>query len=206
MSITMYDSIYVAEIPANAKAVAGYIGGRWPTYPVLVKKFPNAHVLSIAVASRYDAECLDVEPGDATNAVAPAWVKRQLARGVKRPVVYTSVANARALLNELARNEIRRDQVRLWTAHYTYREHVCGSQCGFNLGTTADATQWTNKALGRTLDQSICLDSFFPADPRARKRPIWRRRQTADLKVQQRLLARLKVLAKRIARRKRLLG
>src|SRR5690242_8251652 len=95
---TMFDSTDVSQIPSNATAVAGYVGGRWPTYPTLLKKFPNAHVLSIAVASRFDAECLDIEPGDATNDVAAGWVKRQKARGVKQPVLYTSVANVNALL------------------------------------------------------------------------------------------------------------
>src|SRR6266487_4563491 len=72
-----------------------------------------------------DAQCLDVEPGDATNADAPAWVKRQIARGVYRPVVYTSLSNVNALLRALAAAGISRPQVRLWTAHYTGREHLC---------------------------------------------------------------------------------
>jgi hypothetical protein len=83
----MYDSVTVSAIPANAQAVAGYTAGRFLTFPTLVKQFPKARKLSIAVASRFDAECLDVEPGDATPDVAAGWVKRQQARGVKRPVV-----------------------------------------------------------------------------------------------------------------------
>jgi hypothetical protein len=97
MAFTMYDSINVDQIPVDAQAVAGYVGGKWPTYAdgSLAKRCPKARKLSIAVASRYDAECLDVEPGDATNNVAAGWVKRQQKRGVKHPVVYTSVANVR---------------------------------------------------------------------------------------------------------------
>jgi hypothetical protein len=110
-----------------------------------------------------NAECLDVEPRDATNAVAPAWVKRQIARGVKRPVIYTSVSNARVLLNTLAQEGIGRDDIRLWTAHYTGKAHRCSPACGFSFNTTADATQWTDKSLGRNLDESLCDDRFFGA-------------------------------------------
>lgn len=161
MSLTMYDSIYVSQIPKDAKAVAGYTAGHWPTYFTLLREFPHAHILSIAVASKYNADCLDIERGDATNEVAAAWVKRQMARGIKRPVVYTSVSNAMTLLYVLSRAGIHRDQVKLWTAHYTGVEHLCGPRCGFHMNTVADATQYTNHALGRTLDASLLLDSFF---------------------------------------------
>lgn len=165
MSITMFDAVTWQNIPKDAEAVAGYVNGRWPTYNSVVKAHPKAHHLSIAVSSNADADCLDVEPGDATNFVAPAWVERQLARGVKRPCVYTSVSNAKALLAELARHGIMRSQIRLWTAHYTFRPHRCNAACGFGMPTLADATQWTDKALGRSLDQSLCADDFFGAKP-----------------------------------------
>lgn len=157
----MFDSINLDQIPADAPAVAGYVGGNWPTYAQLAKRFPKARRLSIAVASSQDAECLDVEPGDATNDTAPRWVQRQLARGVKKPVVYTSASNVKALLASLAVHGIQRSEIRLWTAHYTFHPHVCGPQCGFGIATTADATQWTDKALGRNLDQSLCARSFW---------------------------------------------
>src|SRR6266446_1131884 len=151
----MYDSTRLDQIPLDAPAVAGYIGGRFQTFSKLLVLFPKAKHLSIAVASRFDADCLDVEPGDAPPLFAPAWVKRQQVRGVKRPVVYTSVSGAQSLLDLLAKNGISRNAIRLWTAHYTHVEHLCGPQCGFGMKTVADATQWTNKALGRELDQSL---------------------------------------------------
>lgn len=171
MPITMYDDINLGLIPANAEAVAGYVNGRWPTYDAVVKKWPHAHHLSIAVTSHADADCLDVELGDATNVVAPAWVKRQQARGIRRPAVYTSVSNAQNLINVLNKAGISRTQLRLWTAHYTGREHFCNARCGFGLMTSADATQWTDRALGRSLDQSVVNDAFFgvPTKPK----PHW---------------------------------
>lgn len=159
--ITMFDSVDVSQIPATAKAVAGYVSGRWPTYPALVKDFPHAHRLSIAVNAREDADCLDVESGDAVNSQAAAWVKRQIARGVKRPVVYTSVSNAPALLAALKQAGIKRPQIRLWTAHYTFKEHRCTSKCWPGFTGTADATQYHDHALGKNLDASLCSPTFF---------------------------------------------
>jgi hypothetical protein len=158
---TMYDSVNISQIPANAVAVAGYVNGHWPTYPSLEKSFPNAKRLSIAVTVHADAECLDVEEGDATPAQAPEWVVRQKKRGVAKPVVYTSVSQAPALLRELDRAGIKRSAIRLWTAHYTFKPHRCDSKCGFGFSGTADATQWTDKALGKNLDGSLCAPDFL---------------------------------------------
>ena len=159
--ITMYDSITVSEIPANPEAVAGYVGGKWPNYNELLKRFPKAHHLSIAVNSSEQAQCLDVEPGDATAAEVGAWVRRQQTRGVKRPCIYASLSTMPAILTSLARAGIPRSSVRLWSAHYTYKAHICTVACGNGFKGTADATQWSDKALGRNLDESLCSSSFF---------------------------------------------
>lgn len=160
VEITMYDSVDVKQIPANAAAVAGYVGGRWPTYAALVKDFPRAHKLSIAVSASEDADCLDIEKGDATIPQAPAWVRRQHKRGIKRPVVYTSVSQAPPLLAALTTHGIKRDEVRLWTAHYTLKPHRCSSACGYGT-LQADATQYANRALDKNLDASLCSSDFF---------------------------------------------
>lgn len=158
----MFDSVSIEEIPKNADAVAGYTAGNWPTYWELVKLFPHAQVLDIAIAASYDATCLDIETGDATPAEAPAWVRRQHQRGVKRPVVYCSASGMDELLALLKAAGIGRHQVRVWTAHYTFAPHVCGPHsCGELQSTTADATQWTDQALGRNLDQSLVREGFF---------------------------------------------
>lgn len=157
----MYDDVTLSLLPANAPAVAGYVGGKWPTFHLLAAKFPHAKRLSIAVNAQEDAECLDVEVGDARPDQAPRWVKRQRARGVKRPVVYCSVSQARLVVSLLKAAGLGRDAYRLWTAHYTGREHICNSKCGFGMPTTADATQFTDRALGRSLDESRCAADFW---------------------------------------------
>jgi hypothetical protein len=148
----MYDSVTVDEIPVSAPAVAGYVGGSWPTFHELVPRFPHAHRLSIAVNSGEDADCLDIEKGDATPAEAPAWFHRQRARGVYRPCFYASLSVMPEVIAALANAGIQRHEYRLWVAHYTYVPHI---EPGY------DACQWTDRALGRNLDESLCVDDFF---------------------------------------------
>lgn len=156
----MFDSIEISQIPAYADAVAGYVGGAWPTFSLLASAFPNAHRLSIAISASEDAEALDIETGDATPAQAPGWAKRQQARGVARPVLYANLSTMPAVLSELSAAGIPRSQVRLWSAHYGAGAHICGpSTCGH--GTAMDGTQWTDTALGRNLDQSLLSADFF---------------------------------------------
>lgn len=158
----MYDSVTVADIPSAAVAVAGYVNGHWPTFPVLADTHRHAKRLSITVFADADADCLDVEGGDAAPAQAPAWVRRQHVRGVKRPVVYCALSSTPAVLASLKHAGIRRSHVRLWTAHYTYRPHRCSPLCRFGMWTRADATQYTNRAFGRNLDASLCAPRFLP--------------------------------------------
>lgn len=171
VKVYMYDDINVDLIPKTAAAVAGYIGGRWPTYPKVQKGWPHAKHLSIAVASNYNADCLDVEPGDATIALAPAWVKKQLAirktgngYNTTKPVVYTSASWGQKLVDALSASGLRYGIDYLWwSAHYdpSKGEHICSPKCGFGLKVTAHATQFTDLADGKHLDESLVLPGFF---------------------------------------------
>lgn len=163
MTITMYDSIDLDQIPADAPAVAGYVGGHWPTYHELAARFPHAHHLSIAVTASQHARCLDVEPGDASPAQAPGWFFNFADRSQGLPVLYGSASAVNQINAAMSSAGVGRDQYLIWSAHYTGREHICHPDtCGFPA---ADATQWTDKAQGRNLDQSICSDQFFGAAP-----------------------------------------
>jgi len=171
VKVYMYDDINVDLIPKDAVAVAGYIGGRWPTYPKVVAGWPKAKHLSIAVSTAYDADVLDVEPGDATPDQAAAWVKRQLkvrATGrpfnSSRPVVYTNASHGQALVDKLEAAGLKYGQDFLWwSAHYdpAKGEHNCSPKCGFGIKVTAHATQFTDMAGGKNLDESVVLPGFF---------------------------------------------
>lgn len=169
--IVMYDDVNVALIPKDAPAVAGYIGGAWPTYPKVVAGWPHAKHLSIAVSAIHDADCLDVEPGDASPAQAADWVKRQLRRrrqgafsNTTRPVVYTSAAFGQKLVDLLEKAGLKYEQDFMWwSAHYDPRKgkHICDSSCGFGIKVKAHATQWTDRSHARSLDESVVRPGFF---------------------------------------------
>jgi putative peptidoglycan binding protein len=171
--ITMYDSAFNSEFPADPQAVAGYVDGgigNQPNYAFIVSAFPRAHHLSIALFPDRDADALDVESGAAQAADIPAWYARQRARGIARPVIYASAYTMETSVVPVVRSlPGARASVRLWTAHYGLGEHICGPRnCGA-LSIGADGTQWTSAAMGRVLDQSLLLDGFFGTPPA----PTW---------------------------------
>lgn len=169
--ITMYDSIDVSQIPADAAAVAGYVGGDFHTLPELQSRFPHALLLSIAINAGEDAACLDVETGDASAADIPSWQERQRGRGVARPCIYANASTMESLvLPVLASAKIARASVRLWSAHYTASAHICGPMSCKAVSVAMDGCQWTKTALGRNLDQSLLVADFFavPAPPAAK--------------------------------------
>lgn len=137
----------------HPQAVAGYVNGAWPSYNGLLKRYPGAKHLSIAVNAGADARCLDVETGDATPADAPAWVRRQHARGVARPVVYANTSTMPAVIAALEADHIKRDEYLVWTAHYTGVAHI---EPG------SDATQWESVERGASnYDTSLCQPWFL---------------------------------------------
>jgi gag-polyprotein putative aspartyl protease len=174
--IVMFDAVNVAQIPNGPVAVAGYTDGAWPTAAELAERFPNAHLLSIATSAGHDADCLDVESGDATPADVPGWYERQRARGVERPCIYADASTMQASIVPLVRSgAIARSLVRLWSAHYS-GEHICApSSCGA-VSLDMDGTQWTDSAWGRDLDESLLAADFFgtakPAPAKAKAVPV----------------------------------
>lgn len=160
--LVCYDSISNREYPAGGDAYAGYVGGRLadqPNYAWIVKAFPKAHHLSIALHADQDADALDVENGAASPGDVLAWTGRQARRGVKRPVVYANVFTMRTAILPLCGHAP--GALRLWTAHYGEGEHICGPHTCGQLPVSADGTQWTQNAHGRDLDQSLLAADFF---------------------------------------------
>lgn len=161
----MFDSVTVTEIPhipATAAAVAGYVGGIYHTMPALRRVFPKSRKVSIAVESSEHADFLDVELGDATPADCPAWFRRQKERKAKTIGFYASVSTMQEIIDVLKGAGIERSEYKVWTAHYAGK-HVCGKHtCGYpTFHGEADGTQWTSSSMGRNLDESMLLPSFW---------------------------------------------
>jgi hypothetical protein len=163
--ITMYDTAFNDQFPAGAAAYAGYVDGdigNQPNYAYIVSTFPKAQHLSVTLSSGNDADVLDVESGAAVPSDVSGWHAKQVARGIKRPVIYASASAMNDdILPVLSQASIARAGVRLWTAHYGVGEHVCGpGSCG-SLSVDADGTQWTSSANGLVLDESLLVGDFF---------------------------------------------
>ena len=166
MSLVMYDSINLDQfVGLTMDAAAGYVDGNWQTFWQLPNYVPaGTKLVSITVFGN-DADCVDQEPGNIEPGPAAAWIA---ARVGKMPILYTGASNVQNMINLISAEGVARNQYRIWSAHYTYYEHICNPNvCGY---TAADATQWTDKAHGRNLDQSILPDNFFgppkPAPPK----------------------------------------
>lgn len=161
--ITMYDSTTVGDLPPGAAAYAGYVDGHWPTYAQLAAAHPGARLVSITVTGRHDADCVDVETGDATPAHGARWVADQLRHEPPgaRPIVYCSQSLLPAVMAALGAAGVTRRQVRLWTAHYDHGEHLC-SPAACRAATAADGTQWADHGpAGEHYDVSTLVEDFF---------------------------------------------
>lgn len=160
--ITMFDSVDTPLLPLGAGfAYAAYIDGKFANASQIRARFFAANILTIAVFARDDADCLDVETGDATPAQAAGWVTRQLSRGVKRPCLYASASVMPQILSVMKTAGVSRNLLRLWSAHYTHKSHICGPATCREMSISADGTQFTDRARGINLDQSLLLDDFF---------------------------------------------
>lgn len=114
----MYDAVTAANIPINAKMVAGYCDtiripqwtdGDWA-------RFPNAIKIRIAKkASTNDGHVLDVEIGDATPAQAPGWVVMRRKAGID-PVIYCNMSTWGAVRDAFVSARVAEPQY--WIAHY----------------------------------------------------------------------------------------
>lgn len=175
----MLDDANTTTLFANAGpafALAGYVNGRYANYKQIRTAYPDKHLVSITVSNETElgAMVLDIETGDAVIADAPGWTLKTQAAGKAHkdlrwfPKLYTSISNGADLVATLERAGISRDEYMLWSAHYTYQSHICGPKtCG--AAVQADATQWTDKYLGVSLDASLCYGYFFEGPPSHRK-------------------------------------
>lgn len=126
----LFDSTSAADIPRDARQVAGYVDGAYVTWPDLVRRFPHAQHLSITVTGDVlSADCIDVESGDASPATAAHWVARKLHLHT-RPRVYTSLSNWGTVIDALGVAGVPPGVVWWWIADWTGHAHaINGAAC-----------------------------------------------------------------------------
>jgi hypothetical protein len=152
-TLRMYDSVTPSAIPLNAPAVAGYVGGRFPSFSQIVARCPRARHKSIAVNAGEDADILDVENGDAVPSDAPAWFRRQKARGVTKPGLYSSESEFDSVIAAMSAAGIVESEYVRWQAHF---DNLPVLPFGFQAKQFIDhGTQ------GENYDISVCDDSFW---------------------------------------------
>jgi hypothetical protein len=164
--LTMRDSVTPADLPVGADCYAGYVNGRYANLAAIEALFPTTPIVSIAVTARVRANMLDIEKGDADPDDFPTWASNEIQLGAWRPAGYASLSVWPEILADCARASIRREQIRIVTAHYTGKAHICGpTNCGASF--TADGTQWADHGpLGNGhYDQSLLQDNFFAPHP-----------------------------------------
>ena len=151
-------------------AIAAYGNGSFANYKAARKEFPHLHVLQIDVKNEGIGNTGDFEAGDMAYEHAGAWAKGRMAAGIHRPVVYFSVSNYHAIIASLHAAGVKREDVRIWTAHYNGRPHLCSSACEAGMSHPADATQWGSPQAkgtlpapyaGHNVDVSMTADDFF---------------------------------------------
>lgn len=158
---TMYDSVTLDEIPSEPHAVAAYLNGRYQNLAQAHEKFPHARILSISVQGLDTvADCYDIENGDYHPDQAADLYDTAKHAGVWRPCFYADLSNMPAVKASLNKVVTQRQDIRLWVAYY---DDLPTLPHGY------DAHQFTDKALGRNLDESICDSTFF--QPRALASP-----------------------------------
>jgi hypothetical protein len=172
MTLTMADSITVADLPAGYNAYLGYVDGQFRTYNELRLKFPGVPAVGLTVLGGVAvADGCDIETFDLTPVTGAEWTAGRLRAGAHRPISYASVSRMTSqggVLPELTARGISRSQVRLLSAHYGAGEHICGpGTCG-QMSVDADGTQWTDQAAGNggsLIDASVLRDDFFGGAP-----------------------------------------
>lgn len=156
------DSLDIAAMASHLPVYGGYNAGHWDNWAALIAwtkvHSPGAHLVSITPFVTGGSWCLDIEPGDAVAADAPAFFRVDHA-GHAKPIFYTSAGDLQAVINYLSRAGISRDRYYLWSAHWI-GQHLCGPKvCGYPA---CDATQYRST---RTYDQDIFSSYMFGAAP-----------------------------------------
>lgn len=159
----MADSTNPAALPDGFDAYLGYADGRWPDYQTIAAKFGGKPVYALSVFGTDGVGGgVDNEAGDATTAQAAAYIKREIAASVDRPIGYCPESWAASLVAECNAIGIPRSSWRLLTGHYATVNgqpwaHICGpSTCGCPV--QADGTQWVDHG---PYDESLLDDNFI---------------------------------------------
>lgn len=163
MTLTMYDTQYPAIVPASAGLVVSYPDGPAGNSYATAQKLFGSRALSITWTGQ-DAQCADIEQWSSFPLTSlPAWIKRQHARGIARPVIYaiysglgTNYTQVKAVVGSLS--------VSWWLSDWTGKPHALPGadavQYGAQASPNGPVISNPSNAGGRTYDLSLVQPSF----------------------------------------------
>jgi hypothetical protein len=158
MTRTMYDAVTVANLPASATMVAGYVDGRYANLTAMRKRFPKATIVEIAVSHTSRGMVLDVETGDATPAEAVTWCTKTMAdKSNTELTIYCNTSTWPAVKAAFKSAGVTLPQ--WWEAHYDKVK---------KLSVGSIAKQYTD---GAKYDTSIVADYWPGVDAAPKPKP-----------------------------------
>lgn len=156
MTVTLYDSTTVADIPVDAPAVAGYVDGAYRNLAELTARFPDRPVISITVTGIGGVRVADVETGDLTPMQGAEWAKSEIAAG-RRPTLYYARSTGQAIAACLNGALVDPFAVDYWVADWTGTPHLVNGSV---------ATQYADPTTsGGHFDLSEALETWLRPEP-----------------------------------------
>lgn len=173
MTRRMWDSVTVADIPADAELVAGYLDGHYANLTAMHARFPKDRVVTVTPDGHEGANVDDREPGDQSAVQSAAWATDEL-KAHRHPAVYVSDSNIKEVLTALALRDAKATLI--FTAHWTGKPHICGPACfkGYDLPfePTVIGTQYADPGTsGGHYDLSLVQDYWPGVDPAPKPKP-----------------------------------
>ena len=156
----MEDDVTTGEFTPGCEAYAGYSTGSFANMTAVRAYAAGQNARSFAYSGNVNAlsgaNAIDMEPGLASTSDAAAAYRA----GIR--YFYCSASSVSAVVSNLSAAGIPRPRYKVVSAHYS-GEHICGpSTCGYPQ---ADATQWTDTYLGRSLDSTVMNATFWGSTP-----------------------------------------
>lgn len=179
---TMYDDVNASLIPSSAIAAAYYGNGPFANYGAVRARLPHA-ILAPTMLRAFTGDLKtindwehgvswDCEPSLFTAQQAGELVRLTRAQGVM-PRLYFPLSWATAVVSSIAAAGFKRSDVMLHSAHWTMVPHICSGIATREWGVISmDSTQYTDRALGLSLDASLqAPHSLGPFGPKPQPKP-----------------------------------
>ena len=156
----MEDDVSPSLFTPGCTAYAGYDTGTFANMTAVRAYAASQNARSFSYTGNPgdgNADALDIEPGLASPSQGPAFWS---AKGGSNVHLYCSAGTSSTVISYMQGAGHARSAWKLISAHYT-GSHICGpGTCGYPQ---ADATQFTDSYLGRSLDATLLGAGFFAA-------------------------------------------